>query len=198
MKKTDDRRGNTDRIFKKMADLYVETEGARLQLETAQRPAIPAAPLRLDSQIQRGIRRVKNQRIAMAAVSAAACLLTVCLLPGLLRQSSFSTAPSSADSVIAFTYTLPANLSMENCKQDQGQTIYYLKDQQEDDVIMTLEKGALPDVSALTRYSVDGYAAYGRETADYQLLLFQKEGILYTLTCRYRMDTLLKLAKNIL
>ena len=87
---------------------------------------------------------------------------------------------------------------MENCKQDLGQTIYYLKDQQEDDVIMTLEKGALPDVSALTRYSVDGYAAYGRETADYQLLLFQKDGILYTLTCRYRMDTLLQLAKNIL
>lgn len=198
MKKTDNRRGNTDRIFKEMADLYVETEGARLQQETAQRPALPAAPLRLDNQIQRGIRRVKNRRIAMAAVSAAACLLTVCLLPGLLRQLSSSTAPSSADSVIAFTYTLPANLSMESYKQDQGQTIYYLKDQQEDDVIMTLEKGALPDVSALTRYSVDGYAAYGRETADYQLLLFQKEGILYTLTCRYRLDTLLKLAKNIL
>ena len=37
MKKTDNRRGNTDRIFKEMADLYVETEGARLQQETAQR-----------------------------------------------------------------------------------------------------------------------------------------------------------------
>ena len=65
-------------------------------------------------------------------------------------------------------------------------------------MVMTLEKTNFEPGEGLTAIRINGSAAYTRATADYQLLTFRKDGVLYTLTCRYELDTLLNLGEQIL
>ena len=53
------------------------------------------------------------------------------------------------------------------------------------------------DYGALEPITIDGHAAYKGQTADYNILMFEKDGILYTLTCKHEIDTLIALSKKV-
>ena len=178
----------TDRMFKELARRYVEIEGDALRQELRQQPAAAYTP-----QMDRKVRRHTRGRIlrcAAAAVScAAACLLAVIALPALFH----SAVPAPADSLSkeGFPFSLPVNLTVSDVQQDQGKRIVYLKDTHADDVVLTMEEAeSLPSGTNLTAQSLGGQTVYTRQTPDYQLLLLQKDGTLYTMTCPYELGPL--------
>lgn len=186
----------TDRIFKELARRYVELEGDALRQELRQQPTAPYTP-----QLDRKVRRHTRGRIlrcAAAAVScAAACLLAVIVLPALFH----SAVPAPADSLSEerLPFSLPVNLTVSAVQQDQGKRIVYLKDIHADDVVLTMEEAeSLPSGTNLTAQSLGSQTVYTRQTPDYQLLLLQKDGTLYTLTCRYELGTLTAIGEQIL
>jgi hypothetical protein len=83
-------------------------------------------------------------------------------------------------------------------EQDVGKTIYYLDNTRLDDAVVTLEYAELPDISGLTVYEINGQPAYGKYSPDYSALIFTKDGILYELTSKYDINTLMELGEAIL
>ncbi len=195
---------SAETLFRELAGRYAEEEGRLLRQELDamgdRQPFTPA----LDRKIHRLIRGRNAGRVLLGLASAAACLLMLLTVPPLLKNDRSPGAASGAPSqeepgeLIPLAFSLPENLSVARTKQDNGQSIYYLSDLYEDNVVMTLEKADFEPGERLTELWVNGSAAYARATPDYQLLTFRKDGVVYTLTCRYELDTLLSLGKQIL
>ena len=181
-------------LFRELAARYAETEGQLLRQELDAANSLSYYTPALDRKIHRLARGRNAGRILLGLASAAACLLAVLTVPSLLRNSGAGGAPA----IIPLSFSLPENLSVADTELDNGQSVYYLSDRYEDNVVMTLEKTDFEPGEGLTAIRINGSAAYTRATADYQLLTFRKDGVLYTLTCRYELGTLLKLGEQIL
>ena len=63
--------------------------------------------------------------------------------------------------------------------------------------MLTLEESSAPlQTAGLAKIDLggpDGLQAYGTQTDSYSLLTFQRGGVLYTLTCRHDINTLMRL-----
>lgn len=108
------------------------------------------------------------------------------------------TAPGEYER-LALRLTAASGFSINRSEQDRGETIYYIDDELRDDVVVTLKRaGEQPDYSGLTPMELNGREAYGTYRADYSVLVFLEDGILYTMTCRYDFNTLVRLEEVIL
>ena len=112
-------------------------------------------------------------------------------VPGFITSPSFEVIPLSAP--------LPDGFTQTGFEQDYEKSIYFIEDVKLDNVVITLEKAqALPDTSGLVKIDFGGPIAYARQTDGYSLLTFIRDGVLYTLTCRYDVNTLTRLGSAIL
>ena len=160
----------------------------------------------LEDRAQAPRRKHRKGPLIAVLAAAAALLLVVGLLPRLLRgfdnpppADSASSPASAADTLLPLNFTLPDNLRVASSEWDNGQSIYTLRDTARDDVVLVMEPGstfAAPD--GFSPLSIDGSTAYARRTRDYNLLTFSAGGITYTLSCRYELDTLIALSRQIL
>lgn len=188
---------DADRLFQELAGRYAELEGESLRQELRSQTALPFTP-GLDRRIRRSTRGGTVRRLFLGLSCAAACLLAVLALPGVWRRLEPSAPPASTGEA-RLPFTLPVGLTVENIRQDEEKTIYRLKDSLADDVILVMEPSEEPPEDRnLTEQTLGGRTVYTRQTPDYQLLLLQQDGICYTLTCRYELDNLLAIGKNIL
>lgn len=194
-----------ERFYKELAERYIEREGAQYRQELAQQP--PVLTPRLDRRVRaRQRKRAAVGWISGAAAAATALLLVVGLLPR--RLQSFDSPPpaggisrpaADTDTLLPLTFTLPDNLRVASSEYDNGQSVYTLRDDAQDDVVLVMEPAETfeaPD--GFSPLTIDGSTAYARRTRDYNLLTFSAGGITYTLSCRYELDTLVALGRQIL
>ncbi|HBU11373.1 MAG TPA: hypothetical protein DEB31_01165, partial [Clostridiales bacterium] len=105
----------------------------------------------------------------------------------------------SGNEVIPLGFTLPDNFSVTAVEQDVGKTVYYLQDMRLDDVVLTLERSdgfIVPD--GMSEYEINGQTAYGVYKPDYSFLTFESGGLIYEMTSKHDLNTLLELGAAIL
>ena len=113
--------------------------------------------------------------------------------PGLSEQGAAGSEQSGFD-VIPLSAPLPPGFTQIGFDQDYGKSIYHIEDRQRDDVVIVLERAQLPaDTTGLVAISLGGVAAFGKQTDAYSLLTFCVDDILYTLTSRHDINTLIRL-----
>lgn len=99
-------------------------------------------------------------------------------------------------------FDLPENFTVATAKMDNGQSIYYLSDAFYDDVVLTMEPVSdaqdSMDTDGLRVFDVNGKTVYGSTTGAYSFLTFEEDGVQYTLTCKYDINTLLELSSAII
>ena len=99
-------------------------------------------------------------------------------------------------------FDLPENFTVAAAKMDNGQSIYYLADAFNDDVVLTMkpvgEGQDDMDTEDLRVFDVNGKTVYGRSNGAYSFLTFEEDGVQYTLTCKYDINTLLELSRVII
>ena len=99
-------------------------------------------------------------------------------------------------------FNLPENFTVAAAKMDNGQSIYYLADTAKDDVVLTMEPvedaGGDMDTDGLRVFDINGKTVYGRSAGAYSFLTFDEDGVRYTLTCKYDINTLLALSRAII
>jgi len=103
--------------------------------------------------------------------------------------------------LLPLSFDLPAQFTVASVEQDIERTIYHLKDNMLDDVILTLERsGDISRYDTLVALSISGHNAFGSSGDGYSLLAFTDEGndILYVLTCKHDINTLVRLSESIL
>ena len=103
--------------------------------------------------------------------------------------------------ILPLSFNMPSQFQMESVEQDVEKTIYRLNDERLDDVVITLERsGDISRYDTLTEVPIGGNNAYGSSGDGYNLLAFIDEDsdILYVLTCKYDINTLVLLGNSIL
>ena len=103
--------------------------------------------------------------------------------------------------VLPLSFDLPRQFSMASVEQDVEKTIYHLDDNNLDDVVITMERnGDISRFETLTELPISGHNAFGSSGNGYNLLAFRDDNsdILYVLTCKYDINTLVLLGESIL
>lgn len=108
--------------------------------------------------------------------------------------------PSATGQILPLSFSLPAQFTVSKVEQDYEKTVYYLEDENRDPVVMTLElsgdRSAFEQLTPVTLAGT-GREAYAHSGQGYQMLCFEEQGILYTLTCRHDINTLVSFTESI-
>jgi hypothetical protein len=204
---------NAENALREIAGRYAEQYGEELLRELAQREVPDADPLatqRLEWRVKQKIASEKRKPYKRVAVALAACFALLLVTPQLFRLSNeapvsaapaaseSADAPSSSFEIIPLSAQLPEGFTQIGFEQDNEKSVYYLSDQFQDDVVVTLEASITPpETTGLTPLSLGETEAYGAQEDGYSLLTFQNDGVLYTLTCRHDINTLLRLGRGL-
>ena len=208
---------NQDFIFEKMAKLYADNMGEELKMEHAN-VHINLDTGVLDQRVYANIAKEKKktkissiQKYAKVVIPVAASLLIVFMIASwnLGRTINEKIASENSDvhsseamegKMIPISYPLPPNLSVIDQELDNGMTIYHLEDTAHDNVVMQLAYVESIDyeVKGMQEILVNGVPVYATVDNDYQKITFEKDGIIYILTCKYDLNTLLPICENIL
>lgn len=180
-----------------------------------------------DARIKKRISANKRARTTrVAALISAACIVLV-IAPAIIRvlnnKSTTDTPEYSSESgvadnaaseeaappretgtlyeVIALSANLSNNFSIESYEQDVSKTVYYIDDTYSDDVVLTLEKiehAKALETDELSELIINGHLAYGYYGPDYSIVTFEADGIVYSMTCKHDINTLVSLSESIL
>lgn len=210
-----------DEIYRKLAQDYLKQHAAELrrELHEPQLQELFADTSNLDRRVHTSVAALRRARfVRIGGGLIAACLVFAVMLPsisqlfapsGFAPSSSAGAASSSAppasssaqpDSyeILPLGFTLPPQFSVNSVELDNGKTVYRLDDSALDPVVMTMQRTAQPlETAQLTPVVIDGRTVYAHSDAAYHLLTFEQDGIVYELTCKYDINTLVTLSKNI-
>jgi len=109
--------------------------------------------------------------------------------------------PAEAYEILPLSFNIPGQFSVASVEQDVNKTIYRLNDNRLDDVVITMElSGDISRYDELTEIQMGRGYAFASSGNGYNLLALRDDGsdILYTLTCKYDINTLVLLGNNIL
>ena len=185
----------SDSVFRDLARRYSEYNGYLLSSEasaaTAEAPSLRGAGSL--THVRRRIERKKNARTTKAVSLMAALLIIAIVLPALLVLQPW------AYKEIPLDFTLPPQFTIVETVVDRNITSYKIEDTRGgDDVVITLEKTKADlDTDGFTLIIVDGRGVYVKDYADYKLLIFKRNNVIYTLSCRHDINTLIMIYKNV-
>jgi hypothetical protein len=204
--------GNDDMIFREIADIYEKRYGSELitEAEKLNEQGASESEMRLKQRLFEQIRAQeakRKRRIYMSViVAAAACIILFISVPNMLDYGSESAVSAPVASlgdpvsyeVIPLSADLPYGFVQAGFEQDREKSVYYIEDIYSDDVVLTIEESEETiDDSRLTYVSLGDTDAYGTTTGSYSLLTFKRDSVLYTMTCRYDINTLVRLGKGL-
>jgi hypothetical protein len=208
-----------DDFLRWVANEYVERQGNALKQEAAwvnRDSHYPTA--NLERRVMKAVGLRKRRFVAtFTAVAATAACLALMFFGGRALLQNFrlirtnpnipntpsiteQTDQTPVDSVfISLSFQVPAGFTQTEMEQDQGKSIYYFDDQKGDHVVLTLEETDAPiDDSSYTQLDINNASVYAASREGYHIMTFEKDQVLYTLTCRYDVNTLLRFSEKIL
>ena len=207
-----------EKLLQDLARRYTEGYGKSLLEERANLEQdgdiYPAK--NLERRVMRAVRPRKLRVYLGTAAAMAAILALVVIGSYILPQARFpgasdsapppsdaasdtqASAPSSSDA-IPLSFAVPVGFTKSGFEQDNEKSIYYFDDSMKDNVVLTMEKSSQsPDTAGMTTLNINGSTAYASVQEGYSLLTFNKDGVLYELTCRYDINTLTLFGNEIL
>lgn len=214
-----------EQLFAALASRYAEEYGRELlqELDALNQSNTRQTSPQLALRVQRAIRARKRQSILRyGGVAAAACILLTILATGVLELPFVQTtppAPAPAESapadptpaepappeqtyaVIPMGFSPGEQFAVTGFEQDISRSIYYLENTYRDDVVLTLEyleHAGAQDYTGLDRIPIGSETVYGTYRAAYSMITFEKEDVVYTMTCKYDINTLIELSEVIL
>ncbi len=214
-----------EKLFQEIANAYVGQYGDALRKELSEIPE-RETPM-LDKRVKKRIGEMRRGRWLWRGSAAVAAMLLVFLLPRLLQQSMSAPSPDQSEAapslfpsttdmaaapgsvpnrtadvepyeIIPLRFSLSEEFSVSHVEQDREETVYYLENTQQDDVVLALKRADQADTEGLYAISVEDQTVYGAYRADFSLLTFQKDGIVYEMSCCHDINTLLGLSQKIL
>jgi hypothetical protein len=190
-----------EEIYKELADRYVEQYGARLQQEADELNTRHPAHVSIRRKTDRRLAQQRNRRYTAVFGALAACIvlfaaLRLVLPDGAVLPPDIGTATPGP--VIPLSFTLPAEFTVTDVDQDFGKTIYLMEHKWRDNVVLTLEHPEKAPVwDDFERHVLHGETVYLKTRADFNLLAFERDGVLHSFSCRYDINTLIELHKEI-
>lgn len=196
-----------EKLLKDMAQKYAESYGRELSDEMSRLSSSgePYPTKNLEKRVMKQVRpqnRARNLRIITATAAALLFIIAgIRILQPVLSETpdSLGESPLEGFEAIALSFAVPEGFTQSGFEQDREKSVYYFEDSLSDDVVLTMEKSAeKPNTAGLTKLHINGSEAYASSGNGYSLLTFNKDGVLYELTCRYDVNTLMYFGNEIL
>lgn len=186
-----------DQVFAKLARRYTKAYGESLLAENRE---LRRRQVNL-SQADQAVRRLLTQRsrriFYLIGGLAAACLVLMVTRP--MKKDLFPDLKTKE--LILLSFSLPENLTVKESMVDQGQSVYLLADRLQDDMVLMIEKQdaqvKAADTAKMMMVEINGHQVYVRSDAAYQQLICYQGDLVYRMTCRYDINTLLPVAEKI-
>lgn len=209
-----------DKVFGELARRYTKAYGELLRAENrelrSQKVNLPKA----DQAVKRLMRPGQRRMFCLVGGLAAACLVLAVVWPvknGLeeigtqiiAEENQSDSGPhnqpgqssQTSGELIPLAFSLPENLTVKESMVDQGQSVYLLADRLQDDVVLIMEQldaqVEAADTNGMMKVEINGYQIYVRSDAAYQQLICYQGDLIYRMTCRYDINTLLPVAEKI-
>jgi hypothetical protein len=120
-----------------------------------------------------------------------------------------SISGGDAYEMIALSFLLPPGFAVSDVTQDRGQTVYTLREDKNDNIVITLEKtadnggtGIFDEIAlrdgGLRKININNTDLYAVAKPDYNYFTFENDGIIYGMTCKYDYRTIVSLCEYIL
>jgi hypothetical protein len=164
---------------------------------------------------QLGRQRKRKSRTRTLLAAAAACLVlavgSFAVLDNLPLDShapsdsapppTAGNAPSSQDTLVPLSFNLPGRFTVASSMLDRGTSIYHLDDEQGDDVVLTIQDASESSFGAgaargLEPITIGDITVDAKVRNEYKLLVFERDGFLYTMSCRDSLGTLIELYEH--
>jgi len=209
-----------DKVFGELARRYTKAYGESLMTENQELPSQQVDLPKADQAVKRLMRQSRRRIFYLIGGLAAACLVITVVLP--VKNGLEETSPriiaeenqsdagphnqpgqagQAGGELILLAFSLPENLTVKESMVDQGQSVYLLADRLRDDVVLTMEKLEAPaeaaDIAEMVIVEINGHQVYVRSDAAYQQLICYQGDLVYRMTCRYDVNTLLPVAEKI-
>jgi len=217
-----------NKLYEKIASQYVELCGEKLLREADEIPSLSTPGLDKKVSLRMKMGKLRRNLAGLGTLVATLLLLLLLpRMLQIFSGNEFMAEPSSGVmeessaggimtpslspveeeggnqveiEALPLNVTLPHNFDVVEVEVDQGQTIYHLAETSMDHVVLTLrETDEKPEVEeGLQEIVINDKTVYGSDRGDYRILLFEKEGILYEMTCKHDINTLIQLSSSIL
>ena len=94
---------------------------------------------------------------------------------------------------------MPAGYIVTGIDYDMEKTIYYIKNDTDNQIVMTAEKSEFDiEFAYYQEIRINGEPVYGMVKSDFSIITYKKDGVVYTLTSRYNYEDLVDISKNII
>lgn len=197
-------------FFKRMADLFAEKDGGLLRKELAELSEYPEYPSSLDRRVKNKITGLKLRRMGFMLMPAAACLIIFAVYfsnPSIKDGAMNSPTDSSAGNAshmseksdIEFlSARLPEGYELTSVDRDINKTIYYVASNDNNNIVITTEEatGVMLENEAFQEIYVNQTPVYVLVKNDFNVLTYEKDNIIYTMTDRYNYRDLIELSRN--
>lgn len=182
-----------DRAYKILANRYVKQIGDQLNQKMAEEN-ITGLPMPQNK------KRRKSKRVLAAGAAVAAAL--VLLITGHFSLLKYTEKLREEDSGPTENIKPVLTLSGDRFKmtghmEDRGSDVYLIEDPMKDHAVITIETGSL-DPTGMRLGKIYGNSVYYKAGQGYNILLYNTDNYIITLSCRYEFDTLTELYKNLL
>ena len=102
--------------------------------------------------------------------------------------------PAEGDALIPAGFQIKPEYTVVGTAVDGGRSVYFITDEKNENIVMSLRRGSIPEpavthMKSVVLGAVNVYLLYD---ADYSMALFQKDGVVYELTCRFDVNGLLE------
>ena len=96
------------------------------------------------------------------------------------------------DTIIPINIAIKPAYSVVSTVYDSGRTIYFITNTRQDNIVLSLRRGGITKVETegLTPVAFGETTAYMAYDADYSVMVYEREGIVHELTCRFDVNTL--------
>lgn len=192
-------------FFKNIASLYVEKEGELLKKELS----------KIESQdnkdhisfqyknLKRKISIFKFRQFSYKAMPLVACLLIFAIYFNRNfvsdRDLRVKESPVKNLSIEFISSKLPAEYKLTDINYDMDKTIYYIASNTQNNIILTLEEaGGDFDKDIFKEAVINDTKVYGLVKNDFNVLIYEKDNLLYKLTSIYNYEDLIELSKNLI
>lgn len=209
-----------EKVFGELARRYTKAYGESLMIENRELRSQKVNLSKADRAVKRLMLQSRRRIFYLIGGLAAACMVLVVVRPvknGLEEtrtqiiaeetQSDFrppnqpGQSGQTSGELIPLAFSLPENLAVKETMVDQGQSVYLLADRLQDDVVLIMEKldsqVEAADTTELMVVEINGHQVYIRSDAAYKQLICYQEDLIYRMSCRYDINTLLPVAEKI-
>ena len=216
----DDKFKNSEDALRNAANLYAEEHGKSLlaEFEDMRAHGVSYMTPRADKVAQDLIKtnqKSKINKFVKIFAPIAACLVIVFAVVQVTNLGGQDAGPQGDtpaaspsesteiywDEIQPISFTLPTGFTVAESKLDNGKTIHRLESTNEehpDDVVLTISEpeGAESFIGSET-INIDGNNVHTKVDDGFMMLLFEKDGKLYTVSTESDMDSLANFYRNI-